>query len=232
MIVKLSDIRIGKRKRARDISKVRALAESIKAVGLLNPVTLNSDNELISGLHRLEAYKLLGFETIEATKKDFAAIQRELAEIDENLIRKELSALELGEFLVTRDELLDAMGLRAKAGDNQHTLRGSAPKTTKQIANEIGIAERTLQLHKQIVNNLTEPTKVKIRNTEIANNGTALLEISKLPPEQQLKVADKLTGTEDKKRIKRRVCPDLPKGKWLIFKGLLTSIYQRISRGC
>jgi adenine-specific DNA-methyltransferase len=28
------------------------------------------------------------------------------------------------------------------------------------------------------------------------------------------------------------VCPDLPKGKWLIFKGLLTSIYQRISRGC
>jgi Zn-dependent metalloprotease len=29
-----------------------------------------------------------------------------------------------------------------------------------------------------------------------------------------------------------RVCPDLPKGKWLIFKGLLTSIYQRISRGC
>jgi hypothetical protein len=29
-----------------------------------------------------------------------------------------------------------------------------------------------------------------------------------------------------------RVCPDLPKGKWLIFKGLLTSIYQGISRGC
>jgi hypothetical protein len=32
--------------------------------------------------------------------------------------------------------------------------------------------------------------------------------------------------------IENRVCPDLPKGKWLIFKGLLTSIYQRISRGC
>jgi len=31
---------------------------------------------------------------------------------------------------------------------------------------------------------------------------------------------------------KIRVYPTFPKGKWLIFKGLLTSIYQRISRGC
>ncbi len=33
-------------------------------------------------------------------------------------------------------------------------------------------------------------------------------------------------------RIKIGVYPTFPKGKWLIFKGLLTSIYQRISRGC
>jgi ParB-like chromosome segregation protein Spo0J len=81
MIVKISDIRIGKRKRAHDITKARELAESIKVLGLLNAVTLNSNNELISGLHRLEAYKLVGFEAIEATKKDFGTIQRELADI-------------------------------------------------------------------------------------------------------------------------------------------------------
>lgn len=205
MIVKISDIKTGKRKRSLDNSKVQELAESIKAVGLLNPVTLNVNNELISGLHRIEAYKLLGYDKIEATKKDFKAIKKELAQIDENLIRKELSALEAAEFLVKRDELLDALGLRAKAGDNQHTLKDSAPKTTKQIAKEIGIAERTAQLKKQIVKNLSGTTKDKIRNTEIANNNTALLEISKLPPRQQLKVANKLTGTEDKDKIKRAI---------------------------
>jgi uncharacterized protein len=35
-----------------------------------------------------------------------------------------------------------------------------------------------------------------------------------------------------KQYLEKRVYPTFPKGKWLIFKGLLTSIYQRISRGC
>lgn len=67
--VKISDIRITDRKRAISPEKVSGLADSIKAVGLLNPISITPSNALISGLHRLEATKLLGHLDIDAIVK-------------------------------------------------------------------------------------------------------------------------------------------------------------------
>ena len=40
---------------------IAALSQSIKAVGLLHPVVVDKDNNLIAGARRLEAVKLLGW---------------------------------------------------------------------------------------------------------------------------------------------------------------------------
>ena len=144
MKIKLSDIIIPKGRRSVDYDKVSQLAESISIIGLLNPITVNKNNILVAGVHRFEAYKLLGLKEIECIVLDCDELCIELAEIDENFCRNDLDAISIGELAIRRDEILDLLKLRAKVGDNQHSKRGSAdsalPKTTQDIADEVGIS--------------------------------------------------------------------------------------------
>lgn len=104
-----------------DAGKVSELAESIKTVGLINPITVTADKELVAGAHRLEACKSLGWSEIECLVFDGTDFQKELAEIDENLVRLELDPISIGELAIRRDEILDGMGVRAKAEQTKRT---------------------------------------------------------------------------------------------------------------
>ena len=78
----------------------------------------------------------------------------ELVGIDENLIREDLSVLEKGVQLARRNELLEALGMRAKVGDNQYsggpaTVAGP-PKATADIVEEMGVSERTAQYYNRL----------------------------------------------------------------------------------
>lgn len=95
MLVKIDTIKVKKRVR-RDLGDVDALKESLRTYGLLNPVTLNKDNELIAGERRLEAAKMLGWTNINAVILDnrTPAEQLEL-ELEENNQRKDFTQEEL-----------------------------------------------------------------------------------------------------------------------------------------
>ena len=57
-----------KRAKTLDATKVQTLAESILTEGQTTPISLRADGEnfvLVEGLHRLEAMKALGEETIQ-----------------------------------------------------------------------------------------------------------------------------------------------------------------------
>lgn len=165
--------------------KVAELMQSIKANGLLNPITLDQNFNLVAGLHRLTACKLLGLEQIEyriITYKDVDHAR--LAEIDENLIRNELEALERAELWLERDQILERIGLRAQSGENQYTKKGgesiSPPtKTTVQLAQEAGYNKRTYQLGKQIAKNIEPEVKEVIKKTPIAKSHSTLLKIAR-----------------------------------------------------
>ena len=80
---------------------VEMLMESMKEVGLLNPIHVYFDGEgvldnahLVCGRHRLEAARRLGWNWILGVEITADEIDRELVEIDENLIRAELSELD------------------------------------------------------------------------------------------------------------------------------------------
>ncbi|MBQ9346889.1 MAG: ParB N-terminal domain-containing protein, partial [Oscillibacter sp.] len=70
------------------------LTESMAEVGLLNPVTVSADYVLIAGLHRLEAAKSLGWTEVECHVCDLEGPQMELAEVDENCVRTNMTTLE------------------------------------------------------------------------------------------------------------------------------------------
>jgi len=63
MVRKISEIKIGKRFR-KDLGDIDALAQSIKEIGLLQPIIITKNNNLIAGLRRIEAYKKLGRDEI------------------------------------------------------------------------------------------------------------------------------------------------------------------------
>ena len=154
--VAIDKIRVGLNRRPVKPQKVTELMGSIKANGLLNPITLDQNFNLIAGLHRLTACKMLGLDRVECniiTCED--AEHARLAEIDENLIRSELDTLERAELWLERDQILEQMGLRARTGENQYTKKGSESisppaKTTLELAKEVGYTERTFQQGKQL----------------------------------------------------------------------------------
>ena len=131
--------------------KVTELASSIGDLGLLNAITIRRDNgawQLVAGAHRLAACQQLGWDTIAATEFEGDKLDAELAQIDENLKRHDLSVLEQGEHLARRNDILVARGERAPShgsGSNQYQSKGAtvAPlQTTQDIADEAGMSKR------------------------------------------------------------------------------------------
>lgn len=182
--------------RHRPLGDVTALAESMgnPNVGQLQAIVLLPDGRLVIGNHRVAAAKMLGWTTIRATIKELDELDAELAEIDENLRRSELTVLEQADHLLRREEILDARGQRARTGDNQHNGGGDTvsppPATTAAIAGDMGLSERSAQRRLQIARNLDPHAKSRIAGTEIANSTNQLLELARMTPTAQCAAVD------------------------------------------
>ena len=66
--VKISDINIGENIRG-ELGDLTSLKESIKQLGLLEPIGITAEHELLYGLRRLQACKELGWQDIPVIKK-------------------------------------------------------------------------------------------------------------------------------------------------------------------
>ena len=97
MLVQISDIKIKKRVR-KDLGNLDDLKDSLRVYGLLNPITINSNYELIAGERRVQAAKQLGWTSINANILDNLTEVDELEmEIEENNQRKPFTDEELME---------------------------------------------------------------------------------------------------------------------------------------
>lgn len=199
MKVKISEIKVHDRLRKPDMKKVSEIADSIKTIGLLNPITLDADLNLVSGWHRLEAFKLLGLDEIEAQIHDLNPLKRELAEIDENLIRSELHYLDRGEHLRRRKQIYELLYPETKAGGDRKSEEfktkriegGLKPSFAADTAAKTNLSERTIQQDIQLAK-LKPEVKEEIRKIDLPKPD-ALVLVRKAPRlEDQLKVLEKL----------------------------------------
>lgn len=100
---------------------VDKLAASIKAVGLIQPITVRpcsimdgglaaKGHQIIAGHHRVAACRALGWTEIDAIVVDAAEhLQAELMEIDENLCRAELTASQMTSAIKRRRQIWEAL---------------------------------------------------------------------------------------------------------------------------
>ncbi len=95
MLVKIEEIQVKDRIR-KNLGDLTNLKESLKNYGLLNPITINGNKELIAGERRLQAAKELGWTTINATiLENLSDAQKLEIELEENNQRKEFTEQEL-----------------------------------------------------------------------------------------------------------------------------------------
>lgn len=94
MTTKVADIQEGDRAR-KEYKSIESLAESIKEKGLVQPIVLTKDLQLIAGGRRLRAIKELGWEEIPdeyvLMKGDLSSVELRELELLENLERQDLT---------------------------------------------------------------------------------------------------------------------------------------------
>ena len=78
-------------------------------------------------------------------------------------------------------------------------------KTTTEIAHDIGLSKQTAERRMQVARNIVPEVKDAIRNTEIANSTTQLLELARLTPEKQAEVTKFLSGEMTIERAVREI---------------------------
>ena len=206
MLVPISEIKVNAGRREVDPEGVQELVDSISKVGLLNPITIDREHTLIAGLHRLEAAKLLGWTEIECNVSSLEGLLAELAEVDENVVRKGLSAVEYSDLLLRRKEIYEALHPETKNGGDQKSekirtskCRSDSMKSFVQdTAEKLGVGRRTVERQIQTAKNLTTEAKDIIRDTGTKITKKDALKLSRLEPEQQKDAASQLAAKEIK----------------------------------
>ena len=156
--IKLAYIHVLPNRRLRAIRDelVTKLAESMEKRGLLQPITLGPGSDtgysLVCGWHRLEAAKRLGWSTIAATFTDLDDDEAELAGIDENLIRGELSPAERALHVARRKELYEKLhpetrhgGAPGKAGGGKKAKDAKLAAFAQATAKATGQSRRKVE---------------------------------------------------------------------------------------
>ena len=130
-IIEMAKIKSGKNIRNERDTDIQELADSIEANGLINPIMVKAIGgglyEVVAGHRRYEAVKRLGYPHIECNITDETS-ERDLmlAQIAENVQRKDMSALELVKCF---DDL------KKRYGINQHQLARYFHKSDTWVTN-------------------------------------------------------------------------------------------------
>jgi len=187
--MRVNDIKVNVRLRASNEENTRDIASSIQDIGLISPITVDPDGNLIAGFHRLQAHKLLGIAEIPVIISTQRDLKARIQEIDENLIRAELTAIEKSVHIEERENILSQLDRFSIKGDNRYS---SASKSTqKNRAAEIGMSRRSYQYHKEL-EKLHPEVRDLLNDTKYASKLIDLVMLSRESDQIQLAVAKAL----------------------------------------
>ncbi len=216
VIKNIKEIKITDGRRTLNTEAVEKLAKSILEVGLINPITISSDNILIAGQHRLEALKSLSVEEVECRVVDFK-FNDDLSVIVEFAENEERTELTRADKLKIYDAVRKARDFRKgngghdtrkiKVGEKSPTLISTKKQQQmqhderrKSDAIEVGFSSRDeMQRTSTVLNNCIPEVMEAVENGKISLNKAWKI-IARLPKEEQLQALN-----EDPKKIIKKV---------------------------
>lgn len=132
-----------------DLGDIDGLAESIQEFGLLHPLIVDDNDNLIAGHRRLKALRQLGFLDVSVRRwGSLDANQRRVIELEENIRRKDLTDAERSRKLVELAEAareIDVTEFRPDSGRNSQGGRPETQGSSRRVAERIGIPRTTIQ---------------------------------------------------------------------------------------
>ncbi len=194
--IKLADIDQSGRLRPVDQDQALLIASSMDAIGLKTPIQVRPAPKnakrpflLVIGGHRCAAAALLGWDEIDAHVVDMTADEARMQEVDENLYRADLTALDRAVFLAEKKRLFEKLHPETKHGgdrrSDQVAIFGDLiPRFSDEVAERLGYSERTIQRTLQRAK-LPADIRARIAGTPLADNGSELDALLKLEPSQR-----------------------------------------------
>jgi len=182
--VKLTEIIVTSRLGDVNMDKVKEIAASVKRSGLLYPIVLWRTKRgliLVAGRHRLEAFRMLGETSIPAkiilcpTEED-----ARLIEIDDNICRNDLAALEIAIQLRIREDILIKGGMRMRGGGNYERRKDENRLTSADLAKAVNISTRQFLMYLQVAKGIPAELSKAILGTPLADHMSSLTEIARL----------------------------------------------------
>ena len=206
--INIDTIAIPDRLRLMCPNTIEELAASFAEVGLLNPITVRPNEDgggyiLVAGRHRWLAAQRCEWKTIHCiVKRDLDADKAELAEIDENLIRAELSPAERALHVDRRKAIYEKLHPETKHGGDRKSAKtkkssrqvGDLKKRfTKDTAGKTGQSERSVQRDASRGENVA--VLPDIVGTSL-DQGAEIDALAKLPVDEQRELAARARSGE------------------------------------
>ncbi len=212
----LDDIHVEQRLRPLNQAKVMELFNSIIDVGLMHPITVRvvdsmiiggieerSVPVLVAGHHRLEALRKVGEKMIVCNVIADGDLRAELAEIDENLIRSNLTPAEEASHMARRKEIYEEMHPEAALGGvgrgqkkvRQNGEPSKPDRFTKSTASATGRSERSVQRSSHVGSKLGPELLSKVVGTSL-DKQSELDALVKATPEKRLELVTKAQAGE------------------------------------
>lgn len=218
--------------RAVNAETIVGLAESIANVGLINPIRVRVAGdgwEVIAGVHRLEACKSLGLVEIAADVVTDDDLHAELAMIDENLCRAELSPSDRARQTARRKFIYEELNRETSHGGNAglgpsgqfgHTEKQSFVEATSALT---GQPERNVRRDAERGKLVIPEVLDLIAGTKL-DTGTYLDKLKRLEPNEQVHAAKR--DLAHLRQLDRQEATQVNKTK------LDADIRQRAARAC
>lgn len=192
------------RLRGIDEDHARARAVSMKEVGQLQAIVVRKTPPatkpfkpytLVFGGHRLRGAEINKWKTIRAEIKDISDLKAIIIEIEENLSRRDLSALDRAVFLTKRRDLhVKQHGEITRGGDQSAKLALWSDELAA-VADRIGFSTRTLQRADQIARNLQPTLRAQLASGNVAE--AKLIKLAKMEPQRQRDIAKAVRAGTD-----------------------------------
>lgn len=191
--------------RLREVSEAHAvvMAASMAERGQRTPIEIVRRGDrfrLVFGAHRYRGAEINGWADIEAFIVEAGDAEVRLREIDENLIRHELTALDRARFLAERKRIYEALNPTARHGGDRRSDQVANLATwsfNADIAEKTGLSERTIRRAVLLAEALAPEAVQAVQHTPLASNQAALEALAKHPHDRQLSVLGLMFAEEN-----------------------------------
>lgn len=180
-------------------TNIDKLKKSIETVGLINPLVINDNNELIAGGRRFSALKELGYTEAPVVRVDKNNLEQELISIDENLVRKDLNKIEFEMCLNRGKEIYEELYPEALRVEEEDLTTPQGQEIHTEMPNDkrsfIDLTAEKTGLSKKVIKSAIDrdaksSDRVKELRAHGELNASQANEIIKLDKEEQDKVID------------------------------------------